>query len=401
MTESGAPGPTHGAPYRGLRVLDFGQGVASPYCGALLAAYGADVIKIEPPEGDWSRRLGTTYGKHSAVSAVYNRGKRGLCLDLKQEKAIAAARRLARESDVVIEGFRPGVMARLGLGYETLKRDNPRLIYLSISGFGQTGPYAQRPCSDSVAQAFAGLMSVNVGDDKMPHRVGTTVSDICTGVYAFQAIATALFARTAVGEGRWIDISLTQSTAALLGHKMAEHVLENGAPRALNVPAGSYRTRDGWLMVTLVNEPHYRRLCSVLHRDDLANDPRFADFARRADCADELIDELRRVFVQDTTESWLARLRAADLIADRIQDPGEWRSNAHVRETKGAIRCDTPGVGPVYAARTPGTTGETEDMLPAAPDIGQHTRAVLLACGYDAAAVDDMIRSGAAFQAAG
>src|SRR5262249_16009527 len=155
----------------------------------LLAAYGADVIKIEPPEGDWSRRLGTTYGNHSALSAVYNRGKRGLYLDLKQEKAIAIACQLARRSDVVIEGFRPGVMTRLGLDYGTLSRDNPRFVYLSISGFGQTGPYAQRPCSDSVAQAFAGLVSVNIGNDYVPHRVGTTVSDICTGVYAFQAIA--------------------------------------------------------------------------------------------------------------------------------------------------------------------------------------------------------------------
>lgn len=139
--------PTLEAPYRGLRVLDFGQGVASPYCGYLLAANGADVIKVEPPEGDWSRRLGTTYGSHSALSAVYNRGKRSLSLDLKRPEATDVARKLARKADVLIEGFRPGVMTRLGLGYETLSEENPRLIYLSISGFGQEGPYSQRPCS--------------------------------------------------------------------------------------------------------------------------------------------------------------------------------------------------------------------------------------------------------------
>jgi crotonobetainyl-CoA:carnitine CoA-transferase CaiB-like acyl-CoA transferase len=396
-----ATAPTHEAPYRGLRVLDFGQGVAAPYCGALLAAYGADVVKIEPPEGDWSRRLGTTYGNHSALSAVYNRGKRSLCLDLKQEKAIAIARQLARTSDVVIEGFRPGVMTRLGLGYATLSQDNPRLIYLSISGFGQTGPYAQRPCSDSVAQAFAGLVSVNIGNDQLPHRVGTTVSDISTGVYAFQAIATALFARITVGKGRWIDVSLTQSTAALLGHKLAEHVLEGGTPRALNVPAGTYETRDGWVMVTLVNEPHYRRLCSVLRRDDLATNPKFADFAHRADHADELIGELRATFARDTTDSWIAKLRAADLIADRILDPGEWRRDEHVEKTKGAIRYDVPGVGPVYAARTPGTTGKTEDALSAAPEVGQHSRAVLHELGYEATSIGEMIGSGCVFQGAG
>ena len=192
---SGKPAPTHEAPYRGLRVLDFGQGVASPYCGMLLGVYGADVIKVEPPEGDWSRFLGTTYGSHTTLSAVYNRGKRSLCLDMKHKDGVAIAKRLAKQSDVLIEGFRPGVAARLGLGYEELSRDNPGLIYLSISGFGQTGPYSKRPGSDSVAQAFSGLVSINAGTDGVPHRVGTTISDVVTGVYAFQAIATTLFAR--------------------------------------------------------------------------------------------------------------------------------------------------------------------------------------------------------------
>src|SRR5882762_4561572 len=224
--------PTHEAPYRGLRVLDFGQGIASPYCAMLLGVYGADVIKVEPPEGDWSRFLGTTYGNHTTLSAVYNRGKRSLCLDMKHKDAIAIARRLAKDCDVLIEGFRPGVAARLGIGYEELSRDNPGLIYLSVSAFGQSGPYSKRPGSDSVAQAFSGLVSINAGNDKTPHRVGTPISDVVTGVYGFQAIATTLFARATVGTGRWIDVNLCQSTAALLGHKVAEHVLEGGAPRA-------------------------------------------------------------------------------------------------------------------------------------------------------------------------
>ncbi len=288
MTARRKMSPTHEAPYRGLRVLDFGQGIASPYCAMLLGVYGAEVIKVEPPEGDWSRYLGTTYGSHTALSAVYNRGKRSLCLDLKHAEGIAIAKRLAAESDVLIEGFRPGVAARLGIGYEELSRDNPGLIYLSISGFGQDGPYSKRPGSDSVAQAFSGLVSVNLGNDKVPHRVGHTISDVATGVYAFQAIATALFARATVGTGRWIDVNLAQSTAALLGHKAAEYVLEGGTPRALNVPAGSYQTRDGWIMVTLVNEAQYKRLCTAIEREDLASDPRYADFARRADAADTL-----------------------------------------------------------------------------------------------------------------
>ncbi|MGA7999505.1 MAG: CoA transferase [Bradyrhizobium sp.] len=387
--------PTHEAPYRGLRVLDFGQGIASPYCAMLLGVYGAEIIKVEPPEGDWSRYLGTTHGSHTALSAVYNRGKRSLCLDLKHSDGIAIAKRLARDCDVLIEGLRPGVAARLGLGYEELSRDNPGLIYLSVSGFGQQGPYAKRPGSDSVAQAFSGLVSVNVGNDKTPHRVGTTISDVATGVYAFQAIATALFARATVGTGRWIDVSLTQSTAALLGHKVAEYVLEGGSPRALNVPAGSYQTTDGWLMVTLVNEPQYKRLCAAIRREDLATDPRFADFARRADSADALIPQMREIFLTRSSDAWLEKLHAADIIAERILTPGDWLHNVHVEATKAAVCQDTPGVGAVYAPRTPGIAGLSEDRLCPAPDIGADSRAVLLDAGFEPDAIDDLIKTGA------
>ena len=387
--------PTHEAPYRGLRVLDFGQGIASPYCAMLLGVYGADVIKVEPPEGDWSRFLGTTYGSHTTLSAVYNRGKRSLCLDMKHKDGIAIAKRLAKESDVLIEGFRPGVAARLGLGYEELSRDNPGLIYLSISGFGQRGPYAKRPGSDSVAQAYSGLVSVNLGNDGLPHRVGTTISDVVTGVYAFQAIATTLFARAATGTGRWIDVNLAQSTAALLGHKAAEHVLEGGAPRALNVPASTYQTSDGWMMVTLVNEAQYKRLCTAIEREDLATDPRFADFAARADHADVLIPQLRELFATQPSETWLARLHAADLIAERIHNPGEWLRSVHVEATNAAVCQDTPGVGKVYSPRTPGIAGLSEDDLCPAPDIGQDSVAVLLEAGLDRDAIGQLIKAGA------
>src|SRR4030081_423420 len=337
MAKESKLSPTHEAPYRGLRVLDFDQRIASPYCAMLLGVYGADVIKVEPPEGDWSRYLGTTYGNHTTLSAVFNRGKRSLCLDMKRQDGIAIAQRLAKNCDVLIEGFRPGVAARLGLGYESLSRDNPGLVYLSISGFGQSGPYSKRPGSDSVAQAYSGLVSINVGNDGTPHRVGTTISDVVTGVYGFQAIATTLFSRATVGTGRWIDVNLCQSTAALPGHKVAEHILEGGAPRALNVPAGSYQTSDGWMMVTLVNEPQYKRLCAAIERDDLAGDPRFADFASRADSADALIPQMREIFLKLPTEAWLTRLHAADLIAERTLHPREWLRNVHVEAARAAV----------------------------------------------------------------
>src|SRR5262249_11726538 len=156
------------------------------------------------------------------------------------------------------------------------------------------------------------------------------------------------------GTGRWIDVSLVQSTAALLGYKVAEHLLEGGAPRAVNVPAGVYRTSDGWMMVTLVSEAQYKRLCAAIGRDDLASDPRFNDFARRGDWAAALIPRLRYISASERTEAWLNRLQAADVLAERVLNPGEWLRNVHVEATRAAVCQDTPGVGLVYSPRTPG-----------------------------------------------
>ncbi|MBN8986464.1 MAG: CoA transferase, partial [Rhizobiales bacterium] len=273
-------------PLANIRVIELvGLGPA-PFCAMMLSDMGADVVCIE-------RKSDTPLDFLSDADGFMARGRHKIALDLKDAKDQAHLRELLHHADVLMEGFRPGVMERLGLGPDVCLAANPRLIYLSVSGFGQVGPSSVRPCSDSVAQAFSGLVSINRGDDGIPHRVGTPISDVATGAYAFQAIGAALFARANVGTGRWIDISLTQTTAALLGHKFAEFMLEGGAPRALNVPAGTYRSKDGWLMVTLVNEPQYQRLCAALGRDDLATDPRFANFAKRSDAADVLIAEVR------------------------------------------------------------------------------------------------------------
>ncbi|MGM4963031.1 CaiB/BaiF CoA transferase family protein [Tardiphaga sp. 1201_B9_N1_1] len=391
MQEIDKSGPTHEAPFRGLKVLDLGQGVASPYCGMLLAIYGADVIKVEPPEGDWSRRLGTTYGNHSTLSAVYNRGKRSLAIDLKSEDGLAIARKLADECDVFIEGFRPGVAARLGLGYEALARTNPKLVYLSVSGFGQIGPYTDRPCTDSVAQAFSGLVSLNAGEDGNPHRVGTTISDICTGVYSFQAVSTALFARSHVGVGRWIDVNLAQSTAAILGHKLAEHFLEGGAPRALNTPAGCYRTTDGWIVITLVTEVHYKRLCEAIGRADLGEDPRFADFGKRADVADALIPQVRDAISGKSTDHWVSTFKQADILAERIMTPLDWLNDRHVIETRSSVTQSVSGMGKVPSPRTPGFSSFAEDTMSPAPDVGQDSRSILTDAGYSRRDIDQLV----------
>lgn len=374
---------SHEFPYRGLRVLDLGQGVASPYCAMLLALYGADVVKVEPPGGDWSRGLGTRYADdtQTAMSMTFNRGKRALQLDLKSAEGRAVLRRLALQADVLIEGFRPGVVARLGVGYDSLKDENPGLIFLSVSGFGQTGAYAERPCTDSAAQAFSGMVSVNPGADGVPHRIGALMCDVPTGLYAYHAVATALYARRDTGTGRWIDISLMNGGAAILGHKLAEYALGGGPPATINAPAGTYRTSDGVISLALINEDQYRRLCDVLARPDLATDPRFDSFPTRGANEPALVAQIAPIFATDTAAAWLARLRAADLICDRVNSFADWLADPHVQAVGASVPISQPGVGPVPMPHTPGAPAASEAALTPSPSPGQHSRAVLADAG--------------------
>ncbi len=380
--------------YSGLRVLDLGQGVAAPYCAMLLAMHGAEIVKLEPLAGDWSRGLGTQYGDHTAMSVHYNRGKRSLALDLRSPAAREIALALADSADIVIEGFRPGVADRLGLGYDALSARNQRLLYLSVSGFGQDGPYASVPCTDSVAQAFSGLMSANLGNDGAPHRVGAIIVDTLTGLYAAQAVGVALYARERSGRGRRIEVSLTQCAAAILGHKLTEHILEGGAPRALNVPTGAYQTGDGWIMIALVKEEQFARLAGALGRPDLAADPRFADFAARARHAAPLGEILGAIFPTDTTAGWLARMRAADILADRVNSFDDWLTDPHVVATGGAIAVDQPGMGQFRTPRTPGISVEADAGLMPAPDIGEHGREILAELGINTTAIERLVAEG-------
>jgi crotonobetainyl-CoA:carnitine CoA-transferase CaiB-like acyl-CoA transferase len=377
---------TDGA-YSGLKVLDLGQGIAAPYCAMLLAMHGADVVKLEPPTGDWSRGLGKRYGDHTAMSAHFNRGKRGLALDLRAPAGRDIALALAKRADVVIEGFRPGVAARLGLGYEALSVLNPRLLYVSVSGFGQAGPHIGLPCTDSVAQAFSGLAAVNIGNDGGPHRVGAMIVDALTGLYAAQALGVALFARERTGKGARLDLSLTQSAAAILGHKLAEHVLENGNPQIVNVPSGAHRTQDGWVMIALLREADFVRLVTALGAPELASDPRFNSFAARAANSPAIFAALGAIFARETTAHWLRVLRDADVLSDRINGFDNWLTDPHIVATGGAVDV-TPADMPAFKVpRTPGISAETDAAMSTAPHIGEHSRAILAELGFDDAAI--------------
>jgi crotonobetainyl-CoA:carnitine CoA-transferase CaiB-like acyl-CoA transferase len=230
-------------------------------------------------------------------------------------------------------------------------------------------------------------MSVNLGNDGAPHRVGAIIIDTLTGLYAAQALGVALYARERRGYGQWLEVSLTQCAAAILGHKLAEHCLEAGAPRALNAPTGAYRTRDGWIMVALVREEQYTRLVATLGRPDLAQDPRFTDFATRAAHAVWLCDTIGAIFLDGTTQSWLEKLRAADVLADRVNGFDDWLADPHILATGGAVCVEQPDMGRFFTPRSPGISPEADAAMTPAPRIGEHGGAILAELGLDPATI--------------
>ncbi|HKK30915.1 MAG TPA: CoA transferase, partial [Alphaproteobacteria bacterium] len=297
--------------FEGVNVLDFTQGVAGPHSTMLLAQHGANILKIEPPEGDWGRTLGAMYGDQCAHSIAFNRGKRSLAMDMKQPDAQAVARKIAEKADIIVEAFRPGVMAKFGLGYEQVKEFNPNVIYLSVTGFGQIGPNSKLPVTDAVIQAYSGLMTVNKDKDGLPQRLNMIPVDVTTGLYAFQAISTALMRKFRYGVGCYIDNNLMQSAAAFQAAKIMEFYLEKGESQPLYVPVGTMQTTDGFINITAMRESHYQSLCEVMGKQEWATDPRFDNREKRLENEAILMPMIREVFATRSTAEWAEALTAA------------------------------------------------------------------------------------------
>ncbi len=380
--------------FAGLRVLDFSQGLAGPYCGMLLAHYGADVVKLEPPGGDWARALGVRYGEHSAIDVACNRGKRSIALDLKHAEGRAAARRIAVQCDVVIEGFRPGVVAKLGLDHAAIREANSGVVYLSVSAFGQRGPYAARPGTDMVLQAFSGMMSFNRDAGGKPNRVGFLVADTVTALYAFQAVSVALYARRDSGQGAFLDVSLMQACAAFLAPKLVEGRLEGDAPRQVNAPAGTYRTQDGWITITLSKEEHFRALCRAIDREVLAAEERFSDFVRRADRAAELVALIQAPLLERTTAEWLERLERHDVLCNRVYGMSDWLADPHVTASGAYAAHEIPGMGEVPIPAIPGAAAPPDAADARWPGIGEHGREVLDSFGFSPDEIERLASAG-------
>lgn len=366
-------GTTKAGPLAGVLVVDFSQGIAGPYAARLLADQGARVLKVEPPAGDWMRQLGPGPDGSSANAHFYNLGKEGVALDLKDPRDRDRALALAARADVVVESARPGVMVRLGLGFEAVKALNPGVIYLSISGYGQTGPRATEPLTDTVAQARSGWMSINRGRDGIPHKVDTTIIDAVTGLYAFQAASMALWPGDGPRAARHVDVSLMQSAAAVLGPKIMETAHLGHPPHPINPPAGSYATSDGWIAVTLVREEQFRAMAVEIGEPGLLDDPRFTSFANRTRNLPALLEIVAARLAEATTAEWVERLNRVGMLAAAIHEFTDWLEDPQVVAIGAAPPLE---LAPGAALPVPHLPGQPAHDRPA-PQVGEHTAAVL------------------------
>lgn len=381
-------------PLTGTTVLDLSQGVAGPYCGGLFAEHGARVIKVEPPAGDWMRDLGVKVAGQSIYTLYYNRGKEALQIDVSTPEGLAYILKLVERCDVLIQSARPGVMDKLGVGFQTVQNVNPAIIYVSISGYGQTGPDARQPMTDTIGQAFTGLMALNKGRDGIPHKFDFFIIDVVTGLYAFQQASMALMSRLLgqTSEACHLDVSLAQSSACLQATKIMEFSKLNEVPALLNAPAGSYPTSDGWLAVTLVREAHFPAICQMLQRDDLAADPRFATFTERGANLPALRAILDAEFATQPTEYWLARAQEFDCLAAAVNTYGDWMADPQTQATQGAPATDVGDGEPIAIPRTPAR----EPYDAAGPMAGAHTHAILRELGASDEEIAHLIASGVA-----
>ena len=373
----------HG-PLDGLRVLELTHVMAGPFCGQVLADMGADVVKVEPPgTGDSSRRsMGT------AAFLAVNRNKRSVALDLKDAAHRDAFLRLADGADVVLENNRPGVAERLGVDYAALSARNPRLVYASISGFGQTGPYAQRAGYDLIAQGLSGVMSVTGEPDGDPIKCGIPIGDLSAGLFCAVGILSALAARERTGRGQMVDTSLFEGALALSIWETAELWATGRAPGKLGsahritAPYQALRTRDGHLTVAGNTQLHWEKLCAVIGREELVGDPRFATNADRMANRPQLAAELEAALASDGTDAWVARLEEAGIAAGPIHDYAEVFADPHTQAREMEVTMEHPEEGTVRGLGIPVKLSETPGSIRrAAPLLGEHTEEVLREAG--------------------
>jgi crotonobetainyl-CoA:carnitine CoA-transferase CaiB-like acyl-CoA transferase len=356
----------------------------------ILGDLGADVIKVEQPQGgDNARGFPPFVNGQSAPFMTFNRNKRSLTLDLKQLAGLEVCRRLAARADVFLENMKPGTAERLGLGYRELAASNPRLVYCSISGFGQTGPYRDRGGFDLIAQGMSGLMSVTGEEEGQPLRVPIPISDLCAGMFGVIGILAALAVRERTGHGQWVDTSLLETPIALSVYEAAQYFATGEVPQRLgqghrtSAPYQPFRTKDGWITIGGAAQNFWPRLCRILGLEHLVADPRFATNADRVEHRKELAELLQERFERETSAYWLERLEAEGVPAGPVYTYDQVFADPQVRHREMAVEVDHPVAGrarvlgiPIKLSGTPGAIRRP------APLLGEHTTEILAELGY-------------------
>ncbi len=385
----------------GIRVLDLTRALAGPFCTLMLGDYGADVIKIEiPGTGDDTRHWGPPFiGDESAYFLSINRNKRSLTLNFKEEKAREIFLKLVEGSDVVVENFTPGVMSRFGLEYDTVKRANPGIIYCSISGFGQDGPYQSRPAYDQIMQGISGLMSITGDPEGEPEKIGVAVTDIGAGMWAAFAVMSALFRREQDGEGQYIDISMLDAQVAWLTYQAGYYFAYGRPPQRLGkahptlVPYQAFMAKDGkYFNVAVGSERLWERFCQALKREDLKDHPDYATNGVRVENRAALAPLLQEFFLTRDADDWVKDLQANSVPAGPINDLADVFSDPQVLHRDMFLEISHPTLGsikqtglPIKFSRTPGGL----DQHP--PLLGEHNQAILRDLGYSESEIQELM----------
>ncbi len=377
-------------PLQGIRVLDLSRVLAGPYCTMVLGDLGADVIKVEPPEGDETRGWGPPFaGGESAYYLCVNRNKRGMVVDLKTDEGKKILRELALQSDVFVENFRPDILKKFGLDYETLHELNPKLIYCSITGFGQTGSMKDKPGYDFMIQALGGLMSITGEPDGEPMKTGVAVVDLFAGQNAIIAILAALQARTLTGRGQHLDISLFDSQLGWLANVASNYLISGKLPKRHGnahpniVPYQSFQASDGWFAIAVGNDKQFEALCTVIGRSEWGSNSRFAKNSGRVENRDELIPLLKSIFLTRSVSEWLALLDQAQIPCGPINNFEQVFSMPTLNEREMLVRMNHPTIGELPLVGSPLKMSDTpvEYRLPP-PLMGEHTEEVLRELRY-------------------
>jgi formyl-CoA transferase/CoA:oxalate CoA-transferase len=373
-------------PLEDVKVLDLTHALAGPFCSTMLADFGAQVIKLEPPgHGDIARGWGAPLpGGETAYFVSLHRGKRGIVVDLKTPQGKELFFRLVEKCDVVLENYRVDALKRLGLDYDAARKRNPAIIYASISGFGQDGPYRERAALDLILQAESGMISVTGEPGTTGTRAGVSIADMTAGLYCAYAVMLALRVKDKTGVGQQVDISMMEGQLALLGTAIANYFADGEIPRPLGtaynvvVPYQTFHTKTRDLALAIAGEKLWRKFCPVMGALELLDDPRYTNTVLRSRHRDTLIPRLQEIFLSRTYEEWEALLLANDIPVGAINDIGQVVQHPQVKARKSFAAVDHPSVGTVRVVRSPVRLSETPARPPTpSPVLGQHTHDVL------------------------